>query len=72
MLTGLSSPANSGIMDAMARRRLIAGIAFAGLGLGLFLGPAQGFSQNKPDARAETPRPLRRTRPTPAPKRRRP
>ena len=40
----------------MARRRLIAGIAFAGLGLGLFLGPAQGFSQNPPDARAETPR----------------
>jgi len=38
----------------MARRRLIAGIAFAGLGLGLFLGPAQGFSQNPPDARAET------------------
>ena len=39
----------------MARRRLIAGIAFAGLGLGLFLGLSQGFSQNPPDARAETP-----------------
>jgi hypothetical protein len=39
----------------MLRRRLIAGIAFAGLGGGLFLGPAQGFSQNPPDARADTP-----------------
>jgi mono/diheme cytochrome c family protein len=45
----------------MARRRLIAGIAFAGLGLGLFQGPSQSFtrnsqafSQNPPDARAET------------------
>ena len=39
----------------MARRRLIAGIAFAGLGLGLFMAHSQGFSQNTPDARAETP-----------------
>ena len=53
----------------MAQRRLIAGILFAGLGLGLFLGPSHGFSQrpsdvrtpapaaatqNQPDARAET------------------
>ncbi|MEO8256116.1 MAG: DUF1592 domain-containing protein [Acidobacteriota bacterium] len=41
----------------MARRRLIAGLAFAGLGVGLFLGPAQGFSQNPPAARAEAPAP---------------
>jgi mono/diheme cytochrome c family protein len=39
----------------MARRRLIAGIAFAGLGWGLFIAHSQGFSQNTPAARAETP-----------------
>jgi mono/diheme cytochrome c family protein len=35
--------------------RLIAGIAFAVLGVALFLGPVQGFSQNPPAARVETP-----------------
>ena len=39
----------------MARRRLIAGIAFTGLGWGLFLAHSEGFSQNPPGARAETP-----------------
>ena len=42
----------------MPRRRLIAVIAFAGLGLGLYQGPSQGFSQNPqnpPASRAETP-----------------
>jgi len=39
----------------MARRRLIAGIAFAGLGWGLVIAHSQGFSQNTPDSRAETP-----------------
>jgi len=39
----------------MARRRLIAGIAFAGLGWGLFIAHSQGFSQNTPNTRAETP-----------------
>jgi mono/diheme cytochrome c family protein len=39
----------------MARRRLIAGIAFAGLGWGLFITHSQGFSQSTPAARAETP-----------------
>ena len=39
----------------MARRRLIAGIAFAGLGWGLFMAHSQGFSQNTPDASAQTP-----------------
>jgi mono/diheme cytochrome c family protein len=39
----------------MARRRLIAGIAFAGLGWSLFMAHSQGFSQNTPDARAQTP-----------------
>src|SRR3989442_1974923 len=38
----------------MARTRLIAGIAFAGLGLGLFQGPSHAFSQNPSDARTET------------------
>jgi hypothetical protein len=38
----------------MARRRAIACIACAGLGLGLFLDPSHGFSQNPPDALAET------------------
>jgi hypothetical protein len=38
----------------MARTPLIAGIAFAGLGLGLFQGPSHAFSQNPPDARTET------------------
>src|SRR5262245_61209580 len=36
----------------MARRRLIAGIALAGLGWGLFMAHSQGFSQNTPDAPA--------------------
>jgi hypothetical protein len=39
----------------MARRRLIAGIAFAGLGWGLFIAHSQGFSQSTAAARAETP-----------------
>jgi len=39
----------------MARRRLIAGIAFAGLGWGLVMAHSQGFSQNTPSPRAETP-----------------
>ena len=39
----------------MARRRLIAGIAFAGLGLSLFLSPSHGFSQRPPETRADTP-----------------
>jgi mono/diheme cytochrome c family protein len=39
----------------MARRRLIAGIAFAGLGWGLFIAHSQGFSQSTPATRAATP-----------------
>jgi mono/diheme cytochrome c family protein len=39
----------------MARRRLIAGLAFAGLGWGLSMAHSQGFSQTRPDARAEAP-----------------
>ena len=39
----------------MARRRLIAGIAFAGLGWGTFIAHSRGFSQNTPDARADRP-----------------
>ena len=39
----------------MARRRLIAGIAFAGLGWGVFIAHSQGFSQSTPAARVETP-----------------
>src|SRR5688572_21065984 len=39
----------------MARRRLIAGIAFAGLGWGLVVAHSQGFSQNAPAPRAEAP-----------------
>ena len=39
----------------MARRRLLAGIAFAGLGWALLVAHSQGFSQNTPDARAKTP-----------------
>src|SRR6188474_517536 len=39
----------------MARRRLIAGIAFAGLGWSLVMAHSQGFSQNPPGARASTP-----------------
>jgi mono/diheme cytochrome c family protein len=39
----------------MSRRRLIAAIAFAGLGLGLFLDPSHGFSQRPAGARGETP-----------------
>jgi hypothetical protein len=38
----------------MARTWPAAGLAFAGLGLGLLLGPSEGFSQNPPDAGAET------------------
>src|SRR5688572_21034452 len=39
----------------MARRRLIAGIAFAGLGWGLVVAHSQGFSQSAPAPRAEAP-----------------
>ena len=39
----------------MGRRRLIASIAFAGLGWSLLIAHSQGFSQNTPNARAETP-----------------
>jgi mono/diheme cytochrome c family protein len=39
----------------MARRRFIAGIAFAGLGWGLFIAHSLGFSQNPSSPRAETP-----------------
>jgi mono/diheme cytochrome c family protein len=39
----------------MARRRLIAGIAFAVLGWSLVMAHSQGFSQNTPAARAEPP-----------------
>jgi hypothetical protein len=39
----------------MARTRLIARIAFTGLGLGLFLAPSHGFSQRSPDPRAAMP-----------------
>jgi mono/diheme cytochrome c family protein len=39
----------------MARRRLIAGIAFAGVGWGLVVAHSQGFSQNTPGTRAESP-----------------
>jgi len=39
----------------MARRRLVAGIAFAGLGWGLVMSHSQGFSQNTPNSRVETP-----------------
>jgi mono/diheme cytochrome c family protein len=42
----------------MARRRLIAGIAFAGLSWGLLMAHSQGFSQNRPDARARTTPPV--------------
>ena len=42
-------------MRVMARRRLVAGIAFAGLGWSLFMAHSQGFSQNTPDARVQTP-----------------
>ncbi len=38
----------------MARRRVIAGIVFAGLGWSLLIAHSQGFSQNTPNARAET------------------
>ena len=38
----------------MARERLIAGIAFAGLGWGLIMAHTHGFSQNPPDVRAAT------------------
>ena len=39
----------------MARRRLVAGIACTGLGWGLFLAHSEGFSQNPPGARPESP-----------------
>jgi mono/diheme cytochrome c family protein len=39
----------------MARRRLLVGIAFAGLGWGLLVAHSQGFSQSTPAARAQTP-----------------
>jgi mono/diheme cytochrome c family protein len=39
----------------MARTRLIAGLAFAGLTWGFFLVHSQGFSQDTPAARADTP-----------------
>jgi hypothetical protein len=42
----------------MARRRFIAGIAFAGLGWSLVMAQSQGFSQNTPDTRAEKPVPV--------------
>ena len=42
-------------MRVMARRRLIASIAFAGLGWSLVTAHSQGFSQNPPGARASTP-----------------
>jgi mono/diheme cytochrome c family protein len=38
----------------MARRRLVAGIAFAALGWSLLMAHSQGFSQNTPDARVQT------------------
>ncbi len=42
-------------MRVMARRRLIAGIAFAGLGWSLLIAHSQGFSQTTPGARVQTP-----------------
>ena len=39
----------------MARRRLLAGIAFAGLGWGLCLAQSEGFSQSTAGVRAEAP-----------------
>jgi mono/diheme cytochrome c family protein len=39
----------------MARRRLVAGIAFAGLGWSLFMAHSQGFSQNTPATPTQTP-----------------
>jgi mono/diheme cytochrome c family protein len=42
-------------MRVMARRRLTAGIAFAGVGWSLFMAHSQGFSQNPPDVRIQTP-----------------
>ena len=42
-------------MRVMARRRLVAGIAFAGLGWILLVAHSQGFSQNTPAARSQTP-----------------
>ena len=41
----------------MARRRLLGGIAFAGVVWSLVLAHSQGFSQNTPDARAQAPAP---------------
>ena len=42
-------------MRVMARRRFVAGIAFAGLGWGLLIAHSQGFSQSTPVTRAQTP-----------------
>jgi hypothetical protein len=42
-------------MRVMARRRVLAGIAFAGLGWILLTVHSQGFSQSTPAARSETP-----------------
>ena len=42
-------------MRRMARRRLIVGIAFAGLGLGLFLSPSHAFSRSPSEAPAGAP-----------------
>jgi hypothetical protein len=39
----------------MARRRVIAGVAFVGLGWGLLLSQRQGLAQDRPGARAGTP-----------------
>ena len=39
----------------MARRRLIAGIAFAVFGWGLLLSHPEGLAQNRPATRAATP-----------------
>jgi hypothetical protein len=47
----------------MARRRLLAGIAFAGAGWGLFIAHSQGFSQNTPDVRTQQTRIVAGNRP---------
>jgi hypothetical protein len=47
----------------MARRRFIAGLAFAGLGSSLFMAHSHGFSQSTPNARAETPAAVRENPP---------
>ena len=50
----------------MARRRVIAGLAFAGLGWGLFLSQPQGLAQDRPSARAGTPAAVAPVSPAPA------